>query len=293
MKALGVLAIVVFATTAGAAITTDLTIVEVVEIDGTPYAVCELVVTSTSDWTNSVLDFELTAGSFYNHPAGGHTEPDPGFFVFFPDLEWDTYATTPAGYARPASFAPAPQMDDTVIHVSWFDMVDDGPVSQAKIAQITLSLDAAGYVSGKSFERGTIGGAPFEGFLPVLTPDFVYARPNGPYTIGIGEVLTLDARGSMSGQVPVASYLWDLDDNGSFETDAGTAALFDVPYADLELLGLGPGGPRDIHLQLTNALAETDTGTTQLTIIPEPATGSLFALAPLALPHRRRKRSRS
>ena len=289
MKALGVLAIVVFATTAGAAITTNLTIGDVVETDGTPYAVCEMVVTSTSDWTNSVLGFELTAGSFYNHPAGGHTEPNPSFFEFFPDLQWDTYATTPAGYPRLASFAPAPQMDDTAIHVSWYDMVDDGPVSQAKIAQMTLSLDATGHVSGKSFEGGTVGGVPFDAFLPPLASLVVYARPNGPYTIGVGEVLTLDARGSLSGQVPVASYLWDLDDNGSFETDAGTAALFDVPYADLELLGLGVGGPRDIHLQLTNALAETDTGTTQLIITPEPATGSLFALAALALPRRRRR----
>ncbi len=85
----------------------------------------------------------------------------------------------------------------------------------------------------------------------------------------------------------IASYLWDLDDDGAYETDAGGQALCVLSYAELTSLGLGAGGTYDISLKLTDTTGLFDTAYSQLTITPEPATLALLLLGGLALLHRR------
>ncbi len=109
------------------------------------------------------------------------------------------------------------------------------------------------------------------------------ADANGPYTLYAGDTLTLDASGSTDDENDITSYVWDLDDDGVFETDAGTQAVFDVSYAYLESLGLGIGVDYNIHLKVTDGDEQADTDTTTLTI--EPALVIAVDIKPTSCPN--------
>jgi probable HAF family extracellular repeat protein len=66
------------------------------------------------------------------------------------------------------------------------------------------------------------------------------ADADGPYSVFVGDTLTLDANGSTDVDEDIVSYVWDLDDNGIFETDAGGQAIFDVNYTYLEPILISP-----------------------------------------------------
>ncbi len=99
----------------------------------------------------------------YQDPAGSSVEPNPAWFQFVPNLEYDTYAAVPAGYPRVANFAGgAPTMDDDEFLASWFDVLDDGSGTH-RIAQVTLSTNAEGTVTGRIYDLATLGeGVEFE-----------------------------------------------------------------------------------------------------------------------------------
>ena len=128
-------------------------------------------------------------------------------------------------------------------------------------------------------------------YEPTMVVAALAADANGPYTIGLGNPLTLDASGSTDGDNEIVSYLWDLDGDYIYETDAGTDAVYVLAFADLESLGLGVGGPYDIHLKVTDSIGLFDTADSQLTILPEPATLSMLALGGLALVRRRKRKA--
>ena len=81
----------------------------------------------------------------------------------------------------------------------------------------------------------------------------------------------------------IASYLWDLDDDGVYETDAGGQTLCVLSYAQLTSLGFDVGGPYDIRLKLTDTTGLFDTAYGQLTIVPEPSVLGLLLLGGLVL----------
>ncbi len=57
----------------------------------------DLVVTTTGNWLAAGMHADLPQGrTFYKHPLGGFTEPDPALFVSSPALEFTTYATSPS-----------------------------------------------------------------------------------------------------------------------------------------------------------------------------------------------------
>jgi hypothetical protein len=97
------------------------------------------------------------------------------------------------------------------------------------------------------------------------------ADADGPYSIFVGDTLTLDANGSTDDDNDMVSYMWDLDDNSSFETDAGGQAIFDVNYTYLQSLGLLVDLTYKIHLKVTDSEGQSDVNDTTLTIIPKPA----------------------
>ncbi len=97
------------------------------------------------------------------------------------------------------------------------------------------------------------------------------ADADGPYTIYVGDTLTLDASGSTDYDNDMVSYLWDLDDNNSFETDAGDHAVFDVSYTYLQSLGLVVDNTYNIRLKVTDSVGQSDVNDTTLAIIPIPA----------------------
>ncbi len=122
-----------------------------VNIGGTDYNVWDMMVEVDPDWTTTDMDLTLTSGEmFHETEVGSNTEPNPAFFASFPDLEWDTYAATPGGHARSASFAGTTVMDATTFDAVWFDSVT-GEAGTFRVARITLSTDANGDISGNVF----------------------------------------------------------------------------------------------------------------------------------------------
>ncbi len=117
---------------------------------------------------------------------------------------------------------------------------------------------------------------------PSFPPD---ANANGSYTIFVGDTLTLDASGSTDDENDIVSYLWDLDDNNSFETDAGDHAVFDVNYAYLQLLGLLVDNTYNIHLKVTDGEGQSNVANSTLTILPIPALLVLVDIKPVGCPN--------
>jgi hypothetical protein len=242
-----------------------------------------------SDWTNSRLDLILTSGTLYQDPDGSDLHPNPGFFAFVPSLEWDTFLSVPGGYPAPVGIAgDPPYMTDTSITASWFDSVV-GTGGLYKIAQITLSSDAAGTVSGKAYDVDSAGmGFEFSFAIPEGDiPTYPIAYSPDYYEIDVGAALALDGSASL---FTVTSYEWDLDDDGLFETNAGEAGIYEVGYGYLESLGLGPAAePYPIHLKVTDVNGYSDTADSALMIVPEPAS-ALVLLVGFACVGRRRMR---
>ncbi len=111
------------------------------------------------------------------------------------------------------------------------------------------------------------------------------ADANGPYTLYAGDTLTLDASGSTDDENDITSYVWDLNDDGVFETDAGRQAVFDVSYAYLESLGIVIDVDYNIHLKVTDGDEQGDTDTTTLTVEPKPALVIAVDIKPTSCPN--------
>ena len=120
---------------------------------------------------------------------------------------------------------------------------------------------------------------------PVPAPTPPVADADGPYTIYVGDTLTLDANGSIDDDNDIVSYRWDLDDNGSFETDANDQAVFDVNYSCLQSLGLLVENTYNIHLLVTDSEGQSDTNDTTLTILPKPALKVAVDIKPGSCPN--------
>ncbi len=142
-----------------------------------------------------------------------------------------------------------------------------------------LSLDGnkvvgTGLLTGKWLDgilwvtavRGTPPGATIQVLpempLPPLPPE---AHAGGPYTIFLGESVTLDAGGSMDPNLDIVSYRWDLDGDEAFETDAGDQFTYEAsPTYLASLIG---GGHHTISVLVTDGEGLSDTDETLLTIM--------------------------
>jgi hypothetical protein len=98
-------------------------------------------------------------------------------------------------------------------------------------------------------------------------------------------MLTLDASGSSDDDNDIVSYLWDLDDNGSFETDAGSQAIFDVNFAYLQSLGLLIDHMYNIHVKVTDSEGQSDVNDSTLMILPKPAVKVAVDIKPGGCPN--------
>jgi len=101
---------------------------------------------------------------------------------------------------------------------------------------------------------------PDPGTLPPV------ANAGGPYTIILGESVALDAAQSTDPNHDIASHMWDLNDDGVFETDAAGEAMFLATGAYLESLSIG-GGHHTISVLVTDGEGLNDTHETLLTIM--------------------------
>lgn len=119
------------------------------------------------------------------------------------------------------------------------------------------------------------------------TPDPIppIAHINGPYTVYVGDALTLDGNGSTDPDGDIVSYMWDLDDEGVFETDAGVQAIFNVSYTYLESLRLLINHTYTIHLKVIDNDGLSGIADSTLTIVPKPAVKVAVDIKPGGCPN--------
>jgi len=77
------------------------------------------------------------------------------------------------------------------------------------------------------------------------------AEAHGPYALIEGQNLTLDASGSGVILTRIDNISWDLDDNGIFETNAGTGSSLTISWDDLQAFDLPSNGmPLEVNLRV-------------------------------------------
>jgi PKD repeat protein len=96
--------------------------------------------------------------------------------------------------------------------------------------------------------------------------------PNPAFT---GSTVSFDAAASGDPDGTIAKYEWDLDGNGTYETDAGTSASSNRSYPTI--------GTRQIGLRVTDNNGATATTTRSLSIVNTPPTAA-FTSAPNPAP---------
>jgi YD repeat-containing protein len=86
-----------------------------------------------------------------------------------------------------------------------------------------------------------------------------------PTTAKVGEKLTFDASGSKDPDGTIAKYEWDLDGNGSYETDTGTTPTVSTTYTGAGKVAVG--------LRVTDNAGNTGTATRSVTVEEAPTGG--------------------
>jgi hypothetical protein len=170
--------------------------------------------------------------------------------------------------------------------VSWVwtddlgDTIPDGEITTTtlSVGTHTITLTVTDNDGLTDTDTVTVIIEPYPNQPPVANGD-------GPYTIYVGDTLTLDASGSTDEHNNIVSYIWDLDDNNSFETDAGSNAVFDVNYTYLQSLGLLVNNTYNIHLKVTDSGGLSNVANTTLTIIPTPALKVIVDIKPGSCPN--------
>jgi PKD domain len=115
------------------------------------------------------------------------------------------------------------------------------------------------------------------------------ARPTARFTVTpnparVGQPITLDASGSSDPEGPIARYEWDLDGDGSFETDNGASPTRTVSFPN--------ESERILRLRVTDADGATSSAIETVSIIDPGAQASAAVAGQLARAQGRAARDR-
>jgi len=232
-------------------------------------------------------------GNYWKYPTGSDTaptsEPPGGADMINGSANYrdgdrpdPTYYTTECGaYTAKPSDSPYGTFDQGGNLSEWNEAIDQGAYRV---------LRGGAYGSDDHHLRSqhrwafhpAFGGAGI-GFRIVevhgVTP---VADAGGPYAIDAGDPLTLNASESTGHDDEIISYLWDLNDDGVYETDAAGDAVHVVSYETLASLGVGAGGPHDISLKVTNTAGyfHSDYSTLTVNSFPSADADGPYTLSP-------------
>ncbi len=121
---------------------------------------------------------------------------------------------------------------------------------------------------GRALSAAEVAGQ-FDLSIPNASPEASFtATPNPALT---GATVSFNAAGSKDPDGSIARHLWDLDGNGTFETDTGNAATITRSYAT--------AGDRQIGLKVVDGKGATAKTTRTVTIQNSPPSAS-FTIAP-------------
>ena len=126
----------------------------------------------------------------------------------------------------------------------------DSPVNSAdpRIEQATYNI-----LADTGARPGTPAGVTLDGIDPPTASLTIDPNP-----AGVGQQVSFDGSGSQDTEGPIARYEWDLDGNGSFETDTGTNPGVTRTYAS--------EGSIAIRLRVTDGGGQTDEETQTLVV---------------------------
>jgi hypothetical protein len=122
--------------------------------------------------------------------------------------------------------------------------------TNARLAATAIDIDAPGV-------DNNTGAGQLDCLAAVNNPP--EADAGGPYSTNEGTDVTLDGTGSTDPDTgdSIATYEWDLDNDGSFDDATGPTATFD---------DVGQDGSHTVGLRVTDQAGATDTDTAQVTV---------------------------
>jgi plastocyanin len=104
---------------------------------------------------------------------------------------------------------------------------------------------------------------------PPVPPQAVLETPSA--TVQAGKPVELDSSKSTAGSSAIVDHLWDLDGNGSFETDTGALPTAELTSAD--------PGQRTVQVRIVDAQGQTSDAKLDLKVSEPPTTGSVTDVA--------------
>ncbi len=239
---------------------------------------------------NDELAMELTE-NFNSAPGGFLVDPNSSYGSFAVGIGIGSSRNVSI-FARPSAGAwhhyafvldtAAPASEQVVPYV------DGAPVAYTKVesgtgasafadANLYLMSRAAGglfgagdldevALYGRALSASEVAGH-YALSIPNAAPEAAFtATPNPALT---GASVKFDASASKDPDGSIAKYLWDLDGNGTYETDTGTAAAVTRSYATL--------GDRQIGLKVVDNKGAIAKATRTVTIQNSPPTASFTA----------------
>jgi PKD repeat protein len=246
-----------------------------------------------SAWNNNdELAMELTE-NFNSAPGGFLVDPNSSYGSFAVGIgigssrnvsifarptagQWHHYAFV-LDTAAPASQQVIPYVDGQPVAYTKVESGTGAPAF-ADSSLYFMSRAAAGlYGAGDLDEVALFGRAlspaevasQFALSIPNTAPEAAFSATPNPATTGAS--VTFNASASKDSDGSIARYVWDLDGNGTFETDTGTAASVSRSYPT--------AGDRQIGLRVTDNKGATAKTTHTLTIQNSPPSAS-FTVSP-------------
>lgn len=125
-------------------------------------------------WNSTALKATISGATFFQHPVGAITQPNPELLALFPSLAWDTFITCPEGWPNTPDYGIAPTcagtctMTTTLLDATFFETPPNGGVGDWIVARITIEAPTPGWSATISGASTNVNGwwGPYEFKVP-------------------------------------------------------------------------------------------------------------------------------